>query len=101
MKIHYTLSIREAEQKLIEKYGQEGGYGDTYEVTISEPATNPTEQRSVPISSLISIVRQYRYTSDQKIAAIKAIREHMHDRGFYVGLAEAKAFVEALPSTTL
>ena len=54
------------------------------------------KQVSIPIVALINEVKRYRYKEDQKIAAIKAVREEAERLGWYLGLYEAKIFVESL-----
>lgn len=51
---------------------------------------------SIPMEALIKEAKNFNYKSDQKIAAIKAIRELASRKGFYIGLYEAKIFVESL-----
>ncbi len=63
----------------------------------------PKQQISMPLVALINEAKKFRYKDekfrykdDQKIAAIKAVREEAERLGWYLGLYEAKIFVESL-----
>lgn len=54
------------------------------------------ERINFELMSFVRTVRQYRYKTDQKIEAIKAVRQLGHDMNMSIGLADAKFFVESL-----
>ena len=60
-------------------------------------ATTYDELKPFPIfGALKAVLRVENYSTTGKINAIIALRTFVKAEGFYVGLAEAKAFVEAL-----
>lgn len=66
---------------------------DDIEIVSDTNSNAPT----IELVRLLSIVRNCGdYKAGNKIAAIKALREHCTNCGFFVGLADAKIFVESI-----
>lgn len=59
---------------------------------IDRDATRP----EFPLFDALRVVKTYRYKCEQKIAAIKALREFAATHGVSITLVQAKSFVESL-----
>jgi ribosomal protein L7/L12 len=93
MKTTRILTLEEATTQLKFHFGTVEGE----ELDIIIEVSTPPEQRSIPITEALNVVRKfYKRHGEDKIPAIKALREHFYNKGFYIGLAEAKSFVESL-----
>lgn len=66
------------------------------DVQILPLPTGHQDKPQFPIHEAVLLVRRFRHRSDEKIAAIKAVREFGSTHGVSIGLAEAKLFVEAI-----
>ena len=91
-----TLTPIEAEPILREHFQNIHGYSSSVTVSVQSPIDLTKQGPELPISALITEVRRFRYQRDEKIPAIKAVRELCAKHGVHCGLAEAKYFVEAL-----
>jgi len=88
-----TLSYLKASEIIADRHNLSG-----YQVEIEpKPIIEGSQTKPIfPLHQLILLVRGYRYRGDEKIAAIKAVREYGNRYGVSIGLADAKNFVESL-----
>ncbi len=94
MKIQITMTTGEAENILSPIMADRSNLGsnDSATVKIVNPESVPTFP---PLVEFVALVRKF-HPVQEKIASIKAVREHAAAKGFQMGLADAKLFVEAI-----
>lgn len=91
MKINVSPS--EAEQILV-SFFEKDLHRPVESVVIEMPVAD--NKPTIDLEALVTAVRRYRYKSDQKIAAIKEVRQICSNAGIQCGLVSAKCFVEMI-----
>jgi ribosomal protein L7/L12 len=67
-------------------------------ITVTPPPVASDNRKTVELMPLLNVARTARSLSggNDKIAAIKAVRDAASAQGIFIGLADAKSFVEAV-----